>query len=97
WTVRELDGQIFIWNAPHGSAAGAPPAYEIPEVPGIADGRLVFRGRHYGGVVRMHLYEFAENSADFQHFAPLHGKLRIPGTKRDLPGLGIYLRATWHP
>jgi len=95
--VRELDGQIFVWSGSHGRAAGAPPAYVIPEVPAIADGRMVYRGRHDAGTVRMHLCEFAENSADFQHFAPLHGKLRLPWTAWNVPGFGIQHHATWRP
>jgi len=97
WAVRELDGQIFVWSAPHGRAAAEPPGYGIPEVAAIADGRMVYRGRHDAGTVRMHLCEFAENSADFQHFAPLHGQLRVPWTSWQVPALGIHHKATWRP
>ncbi len=100
WTARELDGHVFIWSAPHGRAAGIAepaPGYAIPQVPGIAEGRLVYRGRHDAGTVKMHLCEFAENSADFQHFAPLHGKLRFPWTSWNVPAVGIHHKATWRP
>jgi hypothetical protein len=43
----------------------------------------------------MHLLEFVENSADFQHFAAIHGRLRIPWTEIPVPGMRIHHEATW--
>lgn len=37
----------------------------------------------------MHLLEFAENSADFQHFQPLHGKMGVPFTNMKLPFIDV--------
>lgn len=99
WPVREQYGQIFIYH--RGAAAGrvvdtgAPPPYEMPRVPDIDDGRLVFRGKHDGGVVRMHLLEFAENSVDFAHFQPLHGKMFVPWTSWVVPGIEVQHEAVW--
>ena len=33
--------------------------------------------------------EFAENSADFQHFDPLHGQMCLPFTLIPIPGMRI--------
>ena len=40
----------------------------------------------------MHLIEFAENSADFQHFQPLHGRMEIPYLGIPIPLLSIQQR-----
>jgi len=45
----------------------------------------------------MHLQEFAENSADFQHFAPLHGCMTIPFTDIRIPNMVIVHKADWIP
>jgi hypothetical protein len=43
----------------------------------------------------MHLLEFVENSVDFQHFAPVHGELRVPWTNVRVPGMRLEHEATW--
>ena len=43
----------------------------------------------------MHIIEFAENSADFQHFSRLHGAMRIPWTNMKLPWIGIRHEPSW--
>ena len=43
----------------------------------------------------MHLCEFAENSADFQHFGPLHGPFLMPWTGWRIPGMTVSHKATW--
>jgi len=43
----------------------------------------------------MHLQEFAENSADMQHFDPLHGRMYIPFTSIAIPGVMVDHDAKW--
>ena len=96
WPVYERYGQIFVY---HRGGAGvdtseAPP-YEFLKIADIDDGRLVFRGKHHAGIVRMHLLEFAENSVDFAHFSPLHGKMFVPWTRLVVPGVVVEHDALW--
>lgn len=37
----------------------------------------------------MHIQEFAENSVDFMHFDPLHGKMQVPWTAVPVPCITI--------
>jgi cholesterol 7-desaturase len=98
WPTRERYGQIFIYHrgGPH-AELDAPPPYEMPAIPDIDDGRMVYRGRYDAGRVHMHLLEFAENSVDFQHFSPLHGEMFVPWTRVRIPGIQIRHEATWEP
>jgi cholesterol 7-dehydrogenase len=96
WPTREQYGQVFIYH--RGGADGhvdAPPPYEMPAIPDIDDGRMVYRGRYDAGSVYMHLIEFAENSVDFQHFSPLHGEMFVPWTRLRVPGVRIQHEAEW--
>jgi cholesterol 7-dehydrogenase len=99
WPICEQYGQIFVYH--RGSVAGrvvdtsAAAPYELPRVPDIDDGRLVFRGKHDAGSVHMHLLEFAENSVDFAHFQPLHGKMFVPWTRLVVPGVEVRHDAVW--
>lgn len=43
----------------------------------------------------MHIQEFAENSTDFQHFEPLHGKMMLPFTEFEILGLTVNHRPDW--
>jgi cholesterol 7-dehydrogenase len=95
--IRELYGQVFVYHRSSGPPArfdDAPP-YEIPRVPEMEDGRFVQRGSHDAGRVRMHLLEFAENSVDFAHFAPMHGRMTLPWTSIKIPGIRIEHEAEW--
>jgi hypothetical protein len=69
------------------------PPYRLSRA--IAEGGLVHRGDHDGGSVRMHLVELAENSGDTRHFEPLHGRMKIPWTGIDIPGVTINHDASW--
>jgi hypothetical protein len=71
------------------------PPYEIPRVPEMEDGRFVQRGSYSAGRVRMHLIEFAENSADFAHFSNVHGRMALPWTSIKIPGIRIEHQADW--
>jgi hypothetical protein len=56
-----------------------------------------YRGRRDGGVVKMHLLEFAENSADLRHFAVLHQQMLIPYTQIAIPFLSVDHTPSWTP
>lgn len=100
WPVEERDGFVFFYfDVTHARGrrdASAPtPPYALPTIDGIEDGSLVHRGDHDHGVVRMHLLEFCENSADSAHFEPLHGDMFVPWTRHKIPGLRVHHDATW--
>lgn len=95
--VRERYGQIFLYHRSGGGPARADeaPPYELIRVPEIDDGRFVERGSYDGGRVRMHLTEFAENSADHAHFVPLHSRMFVPWTRIPIPGVELRHEAEW--
>jgi cholesterol 7-dehydrogenase len=101
WPVEERDGFVFFYfDVTHARGrrdAPAPtPPYSLPTIEGLTpDGSLVHRGDHDHGVVRMHLLEFCENSADSAHFEPLHGAMFVPWTRAKIPGLRVHHDATW--
>ena len=69
--------------------------HPLPEVREITDGRFVHRGDHAFGEVNMHIIEFAENSADSQHFETIHGDMLIPWTRIRIPGIRVRHVSTW--
>ncbi len=99
WPTVERYGQIFIYH--RGNAAeldpDIEPPYELPQIADLDDGTLVYRGSYAPPNVHMHIIEFTENSVDFQHFQPLHGKMTIPWTSIPLPGVDIKHTAHWEP
>jgi nitrite reductase/ring-hydroxylating ferredoxin subunit len=66
WHVREHNGFIFAWYHPEGIA----PDWEIPVLPGPADGWTTFRTR--SRKIASHPQETSENSVDVGHFVQLH-------------------------
>lgn len=111
WPVREKFGFICVYynaaEAARGAQAAATiglctgshalmedPTYEPMDVPSVDSGEAVFRGSHEQDV-RMHLQEFAENSVDYAHFEPVHGRLLFPFTNTPIPGCEIQHRASW--
>lgn len=89
--VQEVHGQIFAFHrsdAAERAGCGAPP-YDVPRIAEVDDGRFVFRGHRDAGRVRMHIVEFAENSADTAHFTPVHGRMRVPWTRIPVPGVEL--------
>ena len=98
WETREIDGHVAIWFSParaKANEASYRPDYELEPLDEIAKGQLVFRGQHDAGTVRMHLCEFAENSVDFQHFGPIHGKMMVPWLGFKIPGVNVQHVASW--
>lgn len=96
WAVREQHGQVFLYHSNAcDEGARAQPRYELPRLAELDDGRMVYRGQHDAGTVKMHLLEFAENSVDYAHFGPLHGKMFVPWTRLTVPGITIEHDAEW--
>ncbi|MCB9601599.1 MAG: Rieske 2Fe-2S domain-containing protein [Sandaracinus sp.] len=100
WPVEERDGFVFVYyDVAHaqGRRDAEPPAppYHLPTIDGLESGALVHRGDHDHGVVRMHLLEFCENSADSAHFEPLHGAMFLPWTDKKILGLRVHHDASW--
>ena len=67
WPIREHNGYIFAWYHPEGRQA----EWEIPVLPGPAEGWTTFRTRKIA--VNSHPQETSENSVDVGHFMYLHG------------------------
>lgn len=88
--VCEYYGQILVWY--HHS--DAPPSHYPPAIAKIDRGDMVLKGSVMTEV-NMHINEFAENSTDFMHFDPLHGRLVIPFTPLEIPGFTINHRPDW--
>jgi len=85
WAVQDVD-----------EGPAPEPPYHIERVAEIDEGGLVWRGEHDAGLIQMHILEFIENTVDFQHFAAIHGRLRVPWTEIPVPGMRIHHEATWH-
>jgi cholesterol 7-desaturase len=94
WPVDEAYGMVLIYFS---ARPDTEPPYPFPRYPEIDDGHWVARGQHDPKPVAMHLIEFAENSVDFQHFAPIHGEMTFPWTQVRIPGVRIHHDATWEP
>lgn len=97
WAVEELHGWVCLYHqyGDLGAGAAPKPRYRPERVSEIDRGDLRYRGEYDAGAVHMHLLEFVENSVDYQHFAPVHGDLRIPWTSIPIPGMRIEHEATW--
>ena len=67
WNVREHNGFIFAWYHPEGKQ----PEWDIPVLPGPAEGWSSFRTRKIE--VKSHPQETSENSVDVGHFVEVHG------------------------
>lgn len=92
WQVLEYHKLVCVWY----DAEGRDPPYVPPRIKEIDEGKFVYRGK-YDALVKMHIQEFAENSADFQHFDPLHGQMCLPFTLIPIPGMRIIHEADWIP
>jgi cholesterol 7-dehydrogenase len=85
----EYYGSILIYN----DSQNRLPTYDPPVIPNFSS-NFMYRGR-YSKTISMHLVEFAENSADFQHFQPLHGRMEIPFLGIPIPFITIRHNADW--
>lgn len=71
--VVERNGLLLAWIHPD----GAPPAWEIPDIPELADHRYTVPQRREFEVASA-WQEMAENGADRAHFAYVHGQQIVP-------------------
>ncbi len=95
WPACEYHGMVLVYySADSVRGAAAPAPYHLQPIAGLD--QMVARGSHnHPRPVRMHLIEFAENSADFQHFGPLHGRMHIPWTPWRVPFMSVRHSPTW--
>ncbi len=95
WPVAEFHGLILVYySAARARGVEVAPPYQLQPLPQLES--MVYRGSHdHPRPVRMHLIEFAENSADFQHFTPLHGRMHIPWTPWRVPFVTVQHSPSW--
>jgi 3-ketosteroid 9alpha-monooxygenase subunit A len=74
WHVREVNGMIMLWH----DVDGAPPAWEIPEIPEWRerDAWTPYSFRKWR--IRSHNQEMGENAVDQAHFRYVHGMSVMP-------------------
>eukprot|EP01084_Bolivina_argentea_P112792 201132_1 len=68
------------------------PMYNLPTQHHLLDTtKYAYIGCHDYGVVQTHIREFAENAADWAHFAGIHGKMMFPFTQIEIPFISRWL------
>lgn len=90
YSAVERYGMILIWFHP----LNEEPHYEPIEVEDLTEETFENRGVYTYPNIQMHLQEFAENAADFQHFQPLHGQMLIPWTEIRVPYVFVQHKAS---
>ena len=95
WFATNFHGVYCVYIDGDKARRGEPPPYELRRFPGIDAGNMVFRGRRDAGLVRLHIAELAENSADVAHFKYLHGHMTVPFTTVRVPGITIDHEVLW--
>jgi len=86
WEWTEFHGMVCIWF----DAEGREPAYDLPRVTGITDGKFRYCDNwEVDRPIYMHLIEYMENTVDIQHFTPMHGRMALPWTQWRLPGITV--------
>lgn len=97
WPVEERWGHVWVWYSRQAGRT-VEPGWPLPELPELADGRLVERGQRDGGTVGMHLMEITENGADLRHFDFVHHEMLVPFTRLRVPFVAVrYPRTAWEP
>jgi phenylpropionate dioxygenase-like ring-hydroxylating dioxygenase large terminal subunit len=76
WETRERNGMIFVWH----HAEGAPPDFEIPEIPEYGSPDFTRTWQKYRWTVKTHPQEIMENAIDWSHFHSVH-KMDMPEAK----------------
>jgi cholesterol 7-dehydrogenase len=76
WVCVEKYNMIMVWYHNEGNE----PDYSAISVPDLDKEGYAYRGSYAYANIHMHMQEFVENSADMQHFSPLHGTMTIPWT-----------------
>lgn len=72
-----------------------PPSFDLPESISEQISNMYFVTHKGPYAVKMHIQEFAENSADFQHFGAIHNQMQIPFTTRRLPFITLKHNVDW--
>lgn len=81
WHMVERNRLIWAWYHP----AGAPPLWEVVDLPETADPAWTAFDRHEWRV-RVHIQDMAENGADTAHFRYVHGTASYPDQKTSYDG-----------
>ena len=76
WQVVERNGLVFVWR----HAAGAPPSWEVPDVPELRDDAWTAPERREW-IIRSTAQEMAENTVDPAHFRFVHKTNTVPETE----------------
>ncbi|EFC49839.1 Rieske non-heme iron oxygenase family protein [Naegleria gruberi] len=76
WYCEEKYGMILVWF--HSEKEGLPPQYPLLNPQDLDMDKFYHFGNYSYEDIRMNIQDFAENSADFQHFQPLHGQMVLP-------------------
>ena len=71
--VNEINGDIMVWFHPE----GAPPAWEVPEVPELNDENWS-TPQYWEFTVPNHVQNIAENTCDPEHFQYVHHNPETP-------------------
>lgn len=91
WHVKEYLGFVMIWY----DSEKNPPSFDLPESIAEQVSNMYFVTSKGPYAVKMHIQEFAENSADFQHFGAIHSQMQIPFTTVRLPFLTLKHNVDW--
>eukprot|EP01087_Luapelamoeba_hula_P003954 TRINITY_DN1390_c1_g1_i1.p1 TRINITY_DN1390_c1_g1~~TRINITY_DN1390_c1_g1_i1.p1 ORF type:complete len:374 (-),score=53.75 TRINITY_DN1390_c1_g1_i1:489-1610(-) len=91
YEVMELYGAICFWY----DVEGRPAHWKPHLIPQLESGNYIYRGSYKSRNVHMHIQDYAENSADLQHIAPMHGQMLIPFTQIPVPFIQIVHVAGW--
>jgi cholesterol 7-dehydrogenase len=91
WHVKEYLGFVMIWY----DSEKNPPSFDLPESISEQISNMYFVTHKGPYAVKMHIQEFAENSADFQHFGAIHNQMQIPFTTRRLPFITLKHNVDW--
>ncbi len=87
WEVVERNGVIFFWH----HADGAPPGFEIPEVPELrpSGAWTPLVARRYR--IRSHWVDMNENAVDGEHFLHVHGTPVAPRLQCESRGHELHI------
>jgi len=69
WPARDRNGFVYVWHDP----TGAPPTWEVEEIPETRDPAYRVTARKLWPDVRSHPQELNENGVDLAHFTTIHG------------------------
>lgn len=95
WFATDFHGVLCVYVAQDPAQRGEAPPYDLRRFARLDEGRMVLRGRRDAGLLRLHIAELAENSADVAHFRYLHGHMTVPFTTVRIPGVKIHHEVQW--